>query len=296
MLAVETQNLCKAFGNNLALDNVNLRVEQGSIYGLLGPNGAGKTTTLEILLGLKAPTSGRVLVAGCDIAENHQEVITRIGYVAEESNLYGYMKVCDLIEFCAALRDNWSPRVASACLDLFSLPIEEVVANLSMGMRKQLALLLALAAQPDLLILDEPTAGLDPLKKRQFYSFLVDTVAENQRTVLLATHDLADVERVADTIGILVRGKLRIQGRLDEFKTKYRKGVAAWENDQGPLDFSGANFVRAEMQDGMWVFVVADDRALEQLKASHPRVLHIHQMSLEDVALTHMSESGETDD
>lgn len=294
MLAIETTQLAKNYGELAALNHVDLRVEQGSIFGLLGPNGAGKTTLIHLLLGFKRPTSGRALVLGYDVTHDQQHIVKSVGYVSEANNLYGYMKVKDILRFGAKLRPRWCPEVETSLLDIFQLPLGTKISNLSQGMIKQLSLLLALAPQPELLVLDEPTSGLDPTRKRQFYALLMDTIAESQRSALVSSHDIGELERVAETIGILNKGKLVKQGEIANLKERHRKIIVVWENNTLPAAINPSDFIVAtRSRDGMWTLITDDASLVGCVQQTSPRYVQVYRLSMEDIFRLYTSQKEE---
>ena len=219
--AIETENLVVRYGWRRAVDGLSLRVLRGSVYGLLGANGAGKTTTIKTLLGFRAPASGRARILGYDIARDRVRINGRVGYVSETNSLYLGMTPQQLCAFFRATAPRWNQAEVDRMLTLFGLPMTGRVRAFSKGMRTQLALCLALGGEPDLLILDEPTTGLDPIARRAFLDALVGEVAAAGKTVFFSSHILPDVEAVADTVGILRAGRLLVSEELDALKERH---------------------------------------------------------------------------
>jgi ABC-2 type transport system ATP-binding protein len=219
--AVEIDHLVVRYGRRTAVDGLTLRVPRGSIYGLLGANGAGKTTTIKTLLGFRRPTEGGARVLGYDILHDRVRINARLGYVSETNTLYLGMTIPQLCAFFRATAPAWDQGVVDRCLQVFGLPPSTRVRNLSKGMRTQLALCLALGGMPDLLILDEPTTGLDPIARRAFLDVLVGEVAAAGKTVFFSSHILPDVETVADRVGILDHGRLLVSEEIDTLKEQH---------------------------------------------------------------------------
>lgn len=218
--AIEAKGLVKRHGSVRALAGLDLMVPEGSVFGLLGPNGAGKTTALKGLLGLARFDAGTVSVLGGDAADPRRslELRARVGYASSDMSLFGFLTVDDHIELCRGLYPSWDQGLVQRGLDLFDLPRRRKAGALSRGMRGQLGLILALGPRPALLILDEPTAGLDPLMRRAFLSVLLGEVAARGGTVLMASHQLTEVERTCDRVAIIHRGRAVASGGLDELK------------------------------------------------------------------------------
>ena len=216
MEAVSLRNLHKRFGALTVLDGIDLEVPAGSIFGLLGLNGAGKTTLLRILMGFLHPSSGEGMVLGRPLGRLDGRDRARIAYVPERPALYESMRVGELLRFVGALHPRWDAGAAARYLDIFGLPHSRKVAALSTGMRTQLALGLALATRPELLILDEPASGLDPVHRRRYLQVLLEASAVPERTVLLASQDLGLVERTCDHFALIHDRRIQVAGPLDE--------------------------------------------------------------------------------
>ncbi|MCX5636446.1 MAG: ABC transporter ATP-binding protein [Planctomycetota bacterium] len=220
---IEAENLVKYFDGRCVLDGINLKVPRGCIYGLLGRNASGKTTIIRILLGLEPPTRGQTFLLGAESANLSAKVHSRIGYVAEGHNLIQNYTVGRLIKLCKDLSLHWNDKFFEHLTETFRLPMDRRIGQLSIGMRAQLNLSLALAIDPELLILDDPTLGLDTVARRQFLELAIDLIEQQNRTILFSSHILSDVERIADRIGILAGGKLVVDCALEELKNRVKK-------------------------------------------------------------------------
>ena len=230
---VETNDLRKAYGKQRAVDGLTLRVPAGSIYGFLGKNGAGKTTTIELLLNIVKPDSGAASVFGVPITDvgRSTEQRRRIGFVSEEKGLYPYMTVDQMIRFTRPFFPKWQMHLERRYLEMFELPLKKRVGDLSKGMASKLMLLLALARNADLLILDEPTDGLDPTVVDDVLRELVALVASQGITIFFSSHQLHEVEQIADHVCIVDRGRAVVSGSLDELKTQYQRIQVVLENE-----------------------------------------------------------------
>src|SRR5665213_216603 len=235
--AIETNNVSRSFAKSLVVQDLNLRVRRGSVYGFLGRNGAGKTTTIKMLVGLIWPDQGEIKVNGVEPARFTVEDRWKIGYVSEKQIFNPYLRVAALIEFTSNFYPNWDFAACDRILKRFKIDPAKRIRALSMGMARQVAFMLAMAQRPDLLILDEPAANLDVVARREFLDELLDLLREDGKTVLLSSHILSDVERVADEIGIMAQGKLKISEPLDRLKDTvkqvrfygFEKGVNGFE-------------------------------------------------------------------
>jgi len=222
---IETQDLRKTFGKQSAVDGLNLQVPRGSIYGFLGKNGAGKTTTIELLLNIVRPSGGQASVFGIPVTDlaRSTEVRQRVGFVSEDKGLYPYMTVGQMIRFTRPFFPGWRDDLERRYLELFNLPLKKKVGDLSKGMGSKLMLLLAVARGADLLILDEPTDGLDPTAVEEVLRELVSLAALNGTTIFFSSHQLPEVEQIAEHVCIIDRGKAVVAGALDELKAQYQR-------------------------------------------------------------------------
>jgi lantibiotic transport system ATP-binding protein len=213
-LAIQTDALTRAFSSRVAVDRLSLRVRPGTVYGFLGPNGAGKTTTIRLLLGLLRPDSGSILIEGEALTPRARGALQRIGALVESPSVYPHLTGEENLEVTRRLRGLPSRCIAEA---LALVPLEDVrtcVRSWSTGMRQRLGLAIALVGRPSLLLLDEPANGLDPIGIRDLRQLLTRLAHESGVTILVSSHALADVEQVADDVGVIVRGRLRFQGPL----------------------------------------------------------------------------------
>jgi ABC-2 type transport system ATP-binding protein len=220
---IKVENLVKYFDGRCVLDGINFNVPRGCIYGLLGRNGAGKTTIIRILLGLEPATRGRTFLLDTESTNLSPGIRGRIGCVAEGHNLIQNYRVGRLVKLCKDLSLQWNDESFDHLIETFRLPMDRRVRDLSMGMRAQLNLSLAMAIDPELLILDDPTLGLDTVARRQFLELAIDIIQKQGRTILFCSHILSDVERIADRIGILAAGKLVVDCPLEQLKERVRK-------------------------------------------------------------------------
>jgi ABC-2 type transport system ATP-binding protein len=209
-------------------------VPSGSVFGLLGANGAGKTSTIKTLLGFRTPSGGSARIQGRDIMRERIEINARIGYVSETNTLYLGMTTLQLCAFYRATSRRWDQALVDRYLQLFNLPPKARIRTLSKGMRTQLALSLALGNNPEVLILDEPTTGLDPVARRAFLDVLMRDAAAAGKTIFFSSHVLSDVESVVDSIAILRAGKLMVSGELDALKQQH--ALVRLTYDEPPSD------------------------------------------------------------
>ena len=216
---IHAERLTKSFGRTVALRDLTLAVEPGEVFGYLGPNGAGKTTTLRLIMGLIRPTSGSVTVLGLDAWRDAVQIHARVGYVPGELALYDRLSGYDHVDYLAALRGMRRPARVEQLADQLDLDLDRPARELSRGNRQKVALVLALMSEPELLVLDEPTGGLDPMVQRTVQGLILDH-ARSGGAVLLSSHVLAEVQRVASRIGVLRSGRLVAVERLDDLRSK----------------------------------------------------------------------------
>jgi ABC-2 type transport system ATP-binding protein len=218
--------LGKRYGRKWALSDCSLQIPAGHVVGLVGPNGAGKSTLLNLSVGLLAPTAGAIEVLG-EVPASSPVELGRVGFVAQETPTYSGLSVSDHLRLGAHLNPTWDQAMAEARIDQLGLDPNQKAGKLSGGQRAQLALTLAVAKRPELLILDEPVASLDPLARREFLQILMETVAEQEVSVVLSSHLVADLERVCDYLVVLVASRVQIAGPVDELLAEHHRLIGA---------------------------------------------------------------------
>ena len=216
--AIVTDRLCKSYGGQLVVDQLNLHVPVGTVYGLLGRNGVGKSTTLKMLAGMACPDSGEILLLGEDAARLSPATRARIAYLAEGHPLYKWMTIGQIVAFTRSFYRSWNTDLVDKVLDHFSLSRKARIGRLSKGQVAQVSLTLAIAPDPELLILDDPTLGLDANVRRDFLESMIQIIQRRGRTILFSSHILGDVERVADRVGVMIDGVLRADCPTERFK------------------------------------------------------------------------------
>jgi ABC-2 type transport system ATP-binding protein len=285
---IETKNLKKIYGENVAVDGIDLAVERGSIHGFLGRNGSGKTTTIKMLLGLTHPTSGEARVLGLHPEDRKEgvRIRQRIGFVSEDKGLYDYAKVWQMISFTRSFFPNWDREMEERLIGLFELPLRQSVKKLSKGMRTKLALLLALPRRADLLVLDEPTEGLDPAITEDVLQMLVGMVAGGT-TIFFSSHQLSEVEQIADRISIIESGRIVVEGGLDELKENYRRIHIVFEEKapEHALVAAGAAQIRRGAR-SLTVFAGGNVEAIvDQAYLSNAISVDIERVTLKEIFL-----------
>ena len=219
---IDVAAVTRRFGATTALDAVTLSLPRGAVYGLVGANGAGKTTLIRHILGLLRPQSGTVRVFGLDPVADPVGVLSRIGYLSEENDLPAWMRVAELLRYTRAFYPAWDDAYAEELRRAFALDPAAVVKQLSKGQKARLGLLVALAYRPELLVLDEPSSGLDPIVRRDILGAVMRTIADEGRTVLFSSHLLGEVEQVADHVTMISRGTIVLSGPLAAIKAAHQ--------------------------------------------------------------------------
>jgi bacitracin transport system ATP-binding protein len=224
---IETKNLTKQYGTQKSVADLNIHVKQGRIYGLLGRNGAGKTTTMKMLLGLTQPTSGEVTIWGQPLRTNEKKLLPRIGYLIESPGFYPNLTATENLRIFATLRGVPSHNAIKSALDLVGLPYKDkkLFSQYSLGMKQRLAIALAIMHDPELLILDEPINGLDPIGIAEVRSFIRDLCTERGKTILISSHILSEIALLADDIGIIDHGALLEEESLAELEAKSSRHI-----------------------------------------------------------------------
>lgn len=277
-------DLTKYFDGRCVLDRIDLKVPRGCIYGLLGRNGAGKTTIIRILLGLDFPTRGNTRLLDSDSTRLSRKERGRMGYVAEGHNLIQSYKVGRLIKLCRELSLKWNESFFSHLIRTFRLPLDRRVKELSTGMRAQLNLSLAMAIDPELLILDDPTLGLDTVARRQFLELAIDLLQKNGRTILFSSHILADVERIADRIGLLAGGKLVVDCSLEQLKNRVKKLRVTFPGSAPDnLPLTGIINQKTDRREIMLTVANYDAQKRAMIETFKPESITQTPMSLEDI-------------
>ena len=224
--AIETRGLryrAGARANAFELQGLDLRVPTGSIYGFLGPNGSGKTTTIRLLMGMTRPGAGEIRLLGHAYPREIPRALSKVGYVPERPHLYGALRVDEAMRYHAAFFPTWDDDWARTLRAKFALPVDRLVGRLSKGEVGKLMMLLALAQRPELLILDEPTDGLDPMVRRDVLTAVLDYVAESGATVFISSHLVHELERICDWVGVLDHGRLVAEMPIQSFKSGVKR-------------------------------------------------------------------------
>lgn len=293
--AIELENLTVCYGRKTILKDVSLRLPHGSVYALLGRNGSGKTSAIRCIMGQQKPTSGGVRIFGLDSWKHRARVMERVGFVPEDPNAPPGMTARQLTNFCSKLYRTWEAGALEARLRKFAIPMDTAFGQLSRGQRCQVTLSLALAPAPDLLILDDPTLGLDPVARREFFEELIGELADRGITVLITTHDLAGVEGIATHVGILKGSQLAVNEEVDELKSKFRR--IRYTGNAGEITSGNAllDLSTVKLTVGNWgieaVVSNYDDASFDRLRVLDELRTEINPMSLEEIFSAVVSDS-----
>jgi len=290
---VETNKLTRYFGTKRVVDSLDIAVPRGSIFGFLGRNGAGKSTTIRILLGLMEATRGSATVFGHDSRDLPPQVRARIGYLAEGHHVYGWMTVRECGNFQASFHATWKDEIFQGVIDHFKLSPDARAGNLSRGQRAGLCLALTLAPESELLILDDPALGLDPVARRSLLQSMIYVTRGAERTILFSSHLLSDVERVADHIAVLDGGVLRASCSLDTFRASVRQVVLRFPGKTPPIPQLPGLLQAFRTEDEMALtFANYDDETERVLHVLGAERIEPVPLSLEDAFISYLGERG----
>jgi ABC-2 type transport system ATP-binding protein len=287
-LVIETSDLRKQYGAVEALRGLSLAVPAGSIFGFLGRNGAGKTTTIKVLLGMARATGGSALVFGRSAgADDAVDLRRRIGFVSDEKDLFDYMTVDEMIRSTVSFFPRWRADLEQRYRRAFELPGDRKVKALSRGTRTKLALLLALCRGAELLILDEPTSGLDPAMTEEVLQALVGHVASEEMTVFFSSHQITEVDQIADHVAIVDRGRAVVAGALDDLREQYRRIQFVFDADAPETTFRAPGVERVRRK-GRVLTVLASAGSqgiVDEARALNPVSVEVVPVTLKDIFL-----------
>lgn len=281
------QNLTRTYKRVTALDNVSLEIPKGSVFGLVGSNGAGKTTLIKHIMGMLRAQSGTVRVFGMDPIAEPEAALVRIGFLSEDRDLPGWMRVYELMRYLRAFYPNWDPAFAEQLREQFKLDPQAKLKTLSRGQLAQAGLLGALAHRPDFLVLDEPSSGLDPIVRRDILSAIIRTVADEGRTVLFSSHLLDEVERVADHMAMIYNGKLLLNAPMEEIKTRHLRLVVKFTTPPKENPLPGA--LTCNHFNGEWTIVCNGqiDACKGAIAEQGGTILEENEAGLEEIFIAH---------
>jgi ABC-2 type transport system ATP-binding protein len=282
---LETNGLGKQYGRRWALQDCTLAIPEGKVVGLVGPNGAGKTTLLHLAVGLLAPTVGTITVLGGRPADGPTQ-LGRVGFVAQDTPIYAGLSVAKHLRMGALLNPSWDGELAASRIEQLGLDPRQRAGSLSGGQRAQLALTLATAKRPELLLLDEPVASLDPLARREFLQNLMEVVAKHEVSVVLSSHLVADLERVCDYLVILVASHVQLSGEVSDLLASHRR-VSGPRRDPSSLP-SNQDVIEESHTDRQSTLLVRTDDPI------HDPAWTVTPVTLEDLVLAYMSQARDS--
>jgi ABC-2 type transport system ATP-binding protein len=279
--AIEIRGLIKKYPA-FQLGPLDLTVPRGAIYGLIGPNGAGKTTAIDMIFGMGRNDAGTINILDYDHVRDEVALKQRTAYVSPDLNFQVWGKVGKAIRFVRGFYSDWDDTYCAQLMQTFHLDDGDKIATLSFGAKTKLSLLLALSRRPEVLILDEPTTGLDAVSKQQVFGELLKAVETGERTVLISSHALSDIERFADNIGIIKNGKLLLEGRTDEIVGRFR--FAEFFTENGPTFSNRDGLVILKRNEGRWrVLLDQTTGAQKWLEANGAKQISLTPTTLEDL-------------
>lgn len=281
---LRVDRLHKNFGSKEVLRGVDLALEPGTVLGLLGANGSGKTTLIKCALGLLRPTSGHATIFGENAWDLSVAAKSRLGYVPQEVTSYPWMRVRQVIAYTAAFYRRWNQPFVDTLCQRWHVPLEDRVGALSTGQLQTVGIVLALGHQPELLVLDEPVASLDPSARRQFLRTLLEMLEDQRQTILFSTHITSDLERVAQRVAILGDGKIRFHGELDELKDRVKRLRITARHDL-PASFAVPGALRCEVAGSHATVSVADfdERLVADMRKTWDADISVHDLNLEEI-------------
>lgn len=286
--AIETHGLTKRFGKTVAVQGLDLAVPEGSIFAFLGPNGAGKTTTIKTLVNIMRPTKGSSAVLGVDSLKLGPEEFAQIGYVSENQEMPEWMRVDKFLKYCKAMYPTWDDGFCKDLIDQFDLPMKQKLKSLSRGMKMKAALVSSLAYRPKLLIFDEPFSGLDPLVREEFVSGMLDITENENWTIFISSHDIDEVERLADWVGIVDGGLLKTVEKTESLQSRFRRiEVTLSDPIEGEVAFP-EHWLLPEKQDRAVHFIdsqYAEGKSEEKIREIFPNCsdVEVSGMSLREI-------------
>jgi ABC-2 type transport system ATP-binding protein len=294
---LETQGLTKYFGSRMVLDNMTVKIPRGCICGFVGRNGSGKTTAIKLLLGLLKPTAGSSTLLGCDSQQLSPKIRQRIGYVSEGHRLIRWMSIAEISRFQSAFfSGQWDGKFFRDMIDYFGLSKKQKIKHLSTGERAQVSLALALAPNPELLVMDDPTLGLDAAIRRQFLEGMIRLIMQQGRTILFSSHILGDVERVADRILVIDKGAIRVDCSLEQFRNSVKKVRFVFSQPPpAKINIEGLlRFKTSEKELELVMVGTAEEKIAEWAKSAGAMDYQPVNMNLEDQFIEYTAPAGQT--
>ncbi len=290
---IEAARVSKQFHEIEALHDVSLSVHKGSIYGLVGSNGAGKTTLLKLLAGIYQQDSGQLMIDSESVFENNA-IKARTAFIPDNLYFFPNYTIQDMANFYSLIYPKWNKERYLKLQDVFNIDVKRRIKTLSKGMQRQYALWMGLAMMPDIMILDEPIDGLDPVMRHKVKNLIIQDVAERDMTAIISSHNLRDLEDICDYIGILHQGKMLIQKDLDDLKADVHKIQVAFAGEIPPTLLQDMQALYKEQRGSVMILIVrgAHDEIIRRIQSYHPAILDILPLTLEEIFIYEMGDNG----
>jgi ABC-2 type transport system ATP-binding protein len=290
---IEMQNVSKTFDRFKAVEDVNLSIQRGSIYGLIGSNGAGKTTLIKLLAGIYLQEQGSVTIEGNSVYENI-DLKQRIFYIPDQPYFLSQYTTKQMANFYKSIYPTWSDERFQTLVESFELNVKKKIHTFSKGWQRQAAFILALSAKPDIMILDEPMDGLDPVVRKKVKNLLIQDVAEREMTILISSHNLREIEDICDHIGIIHKGKLLLEKELDELKSDVHKVQVAYRNEVPDHLFQKLSVLHTEKRGSVYLCIVrgGEEEITDQIRQTKPVIFDLLPLTLEEIFIYEMGDIG----
>jgi len=290
---IEVERVSKQFGDLEALQDVSLAVHQGSIYGLVGSNGAGKTTLLKLLAGIYKPDAGDILIDAQSVFEN-EGIKARSVFIPDILYFFHNYTIQDIANFYAHIYPQWNHQRYLKLAAVFNIEVKRRIKTLSKGMQRQVAFWVGLSLMPDVMILDEPLDGLDPVMRQKVKNLIIQDVADRAMTVIISSHNLRELEDICDYIGVLHQGKMLIQKDLDDLKADVHKIQVAFSTETPPALIEEMQALYHEQRGSINIFIVRGsyNEIVSRMQAYHPAILDVLPLTLEEIFIYEMGDNG----
>lgn len=281
---IEILGVSKNFDNKKILKDINLKINRGSIFGLIGPNGAGKSTLMRVLAGIYSVDNGEIKVNGEEVF-NNPEIKKIIGYVEDENSFFSTFRVKDVVKYYSLAYENFDIKKYNSLNEVFKINDKAFIFRLSKGMKMRLSLMLNLSINAEILILDEPMNGLDPIIKRKLINILLDEVAEKETTIIISSHNLMELERICDSIAIINDGEIRYTNSIEEMKRNIKKLQVVFEKEieETDLDYHGIDVITKVGRVYSLITKEYSDELIDKLNKLRPLFIEEIDLSLEDM-------------
>lgn len=291
--AIHFEGFTKRYGRRVAVDALSLQVARGRVCGLLGQNGAGKTTTIRCMLDLLRPSAGSITVLGHDSVRDSVRLRSKVGYLPEDPTYYTWMKVAEIVAFNAGFFSSWDQALADTLIDRLELPRQRRMGELSRGMQAKVGLVMALAQRPELLLLDDPTSGLDPLARRDFLEAMIANVQAEGGTVFFSSHLIHELEQFADEVAILHHGRLRLRGSIEKLKSSRKRVRVVYPGPEPPgFVLPGVSVAEAHAHHAVLSVVDFDTAMPAALRAAGAESVEVIDLDLEEIFIDIVKGNG----